>query len=152
MQVKYFEVVDKMVRQLVARLSAAEEAGTLPFTLVVTGDHSTPAIFGDHSHEPVPFAIAHVKYVLTHPCHRITMLSAPSRLLASASKHSLGKGSCVTGTLQMLWEEGRTSTGFPWERSPTLTLHPCNLACPVLHSRSVFGQLSALTLWISIPW
>lgn len=67
MQVKYFEVVDKMVRQLVARLSAAEEAGMASFTLVVTGDHSTPAIFGDHSHEPVPFAIAHVEYVSPHP-------------------------------------------------------------------------------------
>ena len=61
MQVRYFEVVDQMVRQLVARLSAAEEAQPdVRFTVVVTGDHSTPAVFGDHSHEPVPFAIADV--------------------------------------------------------------------------------------------
>ena len=50
-----------MVRQLVARLSAAEKAeADVRFTIVVTGDHSTPAVFGDHSHEPVPFAIADV--------------------------------------------------------------------------------------------
>jgi len=61
-QVMYFEVVDQMVRQLVARLSAAKEAGEATrFTVVVTGDHSTPAVFGDHSHEPVPFAVAAVE-------------------------------------------------------------------------------------------
>ena len=61
-QVRYFEVVDQMVRQLVARLSAAEVAETdVRFSVVVTGDHSTPAVFGDHSHEPVPFAIADVE-------------------------------------------------------------------------------------------
>ena len=31
------------------------------FALCVTGDHSTPVVFGDHSHEPVPFALAHAR-------------------------------------------------------------------------------------------
>ena len=44
--------------------------GVLPeapgrFTVVVTGDHSTPVMFGDHSHEPVPIAIAHVRHVVS---------------------------------------------------------------------------------------
>ena len=30
----------------------------------MTGDHSTPVEFGDHSHEPVPFAIAHIRHVV----------------------------------------------------------------------------------------
>lgn len=30
------------------------------FSILVTGDHSTPVMFGDHSHEPVPLAIADV--------------------------------------------------------------------------------------------
>ena len=35
--------------------------------VAVTGDHSTPVLFGDHSHEPVPLAIAHVRHVVrTH--------------------------------------------------------------------------------------
>jgi 2,3-diphosphopglycerate-independent phosphoglycerate mutase len=33
------------------------------FSIVVTGDHSTPVEFGDHSHEPVPVALAHVRHV-----------------------------------------------------------------------------------------
>lgn len=34
-------------------------------SIVVTGDHSTPVEFGDHSHEPVPFAIAHVRHAVS---------------------------------------------------------------------------------------
>lgn len=30
------------------------------FAICITGDHSTPVAYGDHSHDPVPFAIAHV--------------------------------------------------------------------------------------------
>ena len=51
-----------MARQLVARLAAAEAAGAGCFALCVTGDHSTPVVFGDHSHEPVPLAVAHIRH------------------------------------------------------------------------------------------
>ena len=49
--------------------SAREALRRLPLTchlcsVVVTGDHSTPVEFGDHSHEPVPFAIAHLRHVV----------------------------------------------------------------------------------------
>ena len=60
-QVKYFEVADRMIRQLIFRLAERERESADRFNLVVTGDHSTPAVFGDHSHEPVPFAIAQVR-------------------------------------------------------------------------------------------
>ena len=50
--------VDAMVGRLVGRLGAA--GGGRSFLLAVTGDHSTPAAFGDHSVEPVPFAAAPV--------------------------------------------------------------------------------------------
>lgn len=33
-------------------------AATARFAVCVTGDHSTPVVFGDHSHEAVPFAVA----------------------------------------------------------------------------------------------
>ena len=49
-----------MIRQLVTRLALAEQEGKGRFNVVVTGDHSTPVVFGDHSHEPVPFTIASV--------------------------------------------------------------------------------------------
>lgn len=64
-QVRFLEVVDLMVGQLLRRLwEAQQQQGQGPFLLAVTGDHSTPVVFGDHSHEPVPFAAAHVQDVV----------------------------------------------------------------------------------------
>ncbi|KAL4448400.1 hypothetical protein ABPG75_005619 [Micractinium tetrahymenae] len=61
---RYQEVVDRMVAQLLCLLWEQERAGNGRYSIVVTGDHSTPVEFGDHSHEPVPFAIAHVRHVV----------------------------------------------------------------------------------------
>ena len=58
LQLQYLECVDTMIRQLVARLHQAEADKLGQFAVCVTGDHSTPVLFGDHSHEPVPFTIA----------------------------------------------------------------------------------------------
>jgi 2,3-bisphosphoglycerate-independent phosphoglycerate mutase len=64
--VRFLEVVDVMVGQLLRRLwEAQQQQGEGPFLLAVTGDHSTPVVFGDHSHEPVPFAAAHVQDVVS---------------------------------------------------------------------------------------
>lgn len=92
---KYLEVVDAMVGQLLRRLADAAAAGASSaqqplqpaarqpsadsgpapfgnaaapaadtgaagFAVCVTGDHSTPVVFGDHSHEAVPFVVARV--------------------------------------------------------------------------------------------
>lgn len=64
LQVRYLECVDVMLRQLMRRLHEAEAAGHGRFAICVTGDHSTPVLFGDHSHEPVPFTIAHVRHMV----------------------------------------------------------------------------------------
>lgn len=45
--------------------AASGAASGARFAVCVTGDHSTPVMFGDHSHEPVPFAIAHVADVVS---------------------------------------------------------------------------------------
>lgn len=60
-----------MLRQLIRRLHEAETAGHGQYAVCVTGDHSTPVLFGDHSHEPVPFTIAHVRHVVSifHICY-----------------------------------------------------------------------------------
>lgn len=67
--------------------SAPSAPTTLPFpipkhSIVVTGDHSTPVEFGDHSHEPVPFAIAHVRHVVSElpccGCHQCIAQSVPA--------------------------------------------------------------------------
>lgn len=62
MKVRAFEAVDVMLGQL-ARLLWEEEAknGQFEYSLCITGDHSTPVEYGDHSFEPVPFTICHLK-------------------------------------------------------------------------------------------
>ena len=59
-----------MIGQILAILAAAEGATdqeqqqqrqSPAYAICVTGDHSTPVVFGDHSHEPVPFALAWVR-------------------------------------------------------------------------------------------
>ena len=50
------EKIDAMISVLVDGLS---KVGTdeNPISIVITGDHSTPVLYGDHSFEPVPFTI-----------------------------------------------------------------------------------------------
>ncbi|KAL0023909.1 hypothetical protein WJX79_009725 [Trebouxia sp. C0005] len=64
LKVQYLECVDVMIKQLVRRLHQAEAGGQGHYCVCVTGDHSTPVLFGDHSHEPVPFTVAHVRHVV----------------------------------------------------------------------------------------
>lgn len=54
LKVRLLEAVDRMVGQLARRLWEAEREGVARYTLMVTGDHSTPVEYGDHSYEPVP--------------------------------------------------------------------------------------------------
>ncbi|EFJ17030.1 hypothetical protein SELMODRAFT_268500 [Selaginella moellendorffii] len=71
-----FEAVDKMIGQLARMLWEAECRGAGQFSLCVTGDHSTPVEYGDHSFEPVPFTICHLKdFVKTKG--EDTVLSSP---------------------------------------------------------------------------
>ena len=59
-RVAYLQAADALLRQLAARLWAHEAAGGARYALCVTGDHSTPVLYGDHSNEPVPVAVAHL--------------------------------------------------------------------------------------------
>ena len=43
-----------------AAAPAADAGAAAGFAVCVTGDHSTPVVFGDHSHEAVPFVVARV--------------------------------------------------------------------------------------------
>ena len=61
---QYLQAVDQMVLQLLSRLSSANtcsQASSRRFAVCVASDHSTPVLVGDHSHEPVPFAIADLR-------------------------------------------------------------------------------------------
>lgn len=61
LKVKGLEAIDRAVRQLAKLLWQAESTGRFEYYLCVTGDHSTPVEYGDHSFEPVPFALCRLK-------------------------------------------------------------------------------------------
>ncbi|CAL5367473.1 unnamed protein product [Camellia sinensis] len=60
-KVKGLEAVDRAIGQLARLLWQAESTGNFQFFLCVTGDHSTPVEYGDHSFEPVPFTLCRLK-------------------------------------------------------------------------------------------
>ncbi|OIT00462.1 PREDICTED: uncharacterized protein LOC109228970 [Nicotiana attenuata] len=60
-KVKGLEAVDHAIGQLARLLWEAESTGKFNYYLCVTGDHSTPVEYGDHSFEPVPFALCSLK-------------------------------------------------------------------------------------------
>lgn len=61
LKVKGLEAVDRAIAQLAKLLWEAESTGKFQYYLCVTGDHSTPVEYGDHSFEPVPFTICRLK-------------------------------------------------------------------------------------------
>ncbi|XP_043698794.1 probable 2,3-bisphosphoglycerate-independent phosphoglycerate mutase [Telopea speciosissima] len=60
-KVKALEAVDRTIGQLARLLWQAESTGNFEYSVCVTGDHSTPVEYGDHSFEPVPFTICKLK-------------------------------------------------------------------------------------------
>ncbi|XP_052200180.1 uncharacterized protein LOC127806739 [Diospyros lotus] len=60
-KVKGLEAVDRAIGQLAKLLWQAESTSNFQYFLCVTGDHSTPVEYGDHSFEPVPFALCRLK-------------------------------------------------------------------------------------------
>ncbi|CAK9326359.1 unnamed protein product [Citrullus colocynthis] len=60
-KVKGMEAVDRAIGQLAKLLWKAESSGNFQYYLCVTGDHSTPVEYGDHSFEPVPFTMCKLK-------------------------------------------------------------------------------------------
>lgn len=60
-KVKGLEYVDRAIGQLAKLLWEAESTGKFQYAICVTGDHSTPVEYGDHSFEPVPFTICWLK-------------------------------------------------------------------------------------------
>lgn len=55
------EAVDRAIGQLARLLWQTQSTGKFKYFLCVTGDHSTPVEYGDHSFEPVPFALCRLE-------------------------------------------------------------------------------------------
>ncbi|KAI9264939.1 2,3-bisphosphoglycerate-independent phosphoglycerate mutase-domain-containing protein [Phascolomyces articulosus] len=61
-KIKFLEKIDKMMGDIIRQLN--EDSGENEYTIVITSDHSTPVLYGDHSCEPVPFCISRPKYAI----------------------------------------------------------------------------------------
>eukprot|EP00252_Welwitschia_mirabilis_P027418 TRINITY_DN9398_c0_g1_i1.p1 TRINITY_DN9398_c0_g1~~TRINITY_DN9398_c0_g1_i1.p1 ORF type:complete len:150 (-),score=29.20 TRINITY_DN9398_c0_g1_i1:203-616(-) len=66
-----------MVGQLAHLLWQAERRGIARYSLCITGDHSTPVEYGDHSFEPVPFTICNLKDFVKAKGGEETVLNFP---------------------------------------------------------------------------
>ena len=80
-KVGWIEKCDAMIGQIVQGLCAL---GSDDFALVVTGDHSTPVLSGDHSFEPVPFVICDCAGARTARDEMSARSSAPPAAAATA--------------------------------------------------------------------
>lgn len=54
LKIEFIEKIDKMIGKLLKEL---KEKTNDNFIILVTGDHTTPCVYGDHDNEPVPFTI-----------------------------------------------------------------------------------------------
>ncbi|KAG0476456.1 hypothetical protein HPP92_013297 [Vanilla planifolia] len=61
LKVRALEAVDRAIAQLIKLLWQAEKYGKFEYYVCVTGDHSTPVEYGDHSFESVPFALCKIR-------------------------------------------------------------------------------------------
>lgn len=61
LKVRGLEAVDKAIGQLTKLLWLAQKTGNFEYYICVTGDHSTPVEYGDHSFEPVPFTLCRLQ-------------------------------------------------------------------------------------------
>jgi 2,3-diphosphopglycerate-independent phosphoglycerate mutase len=86
---EFLRKFDDMTLQLVRGLAALEQQTGDRVVVCVTGDHSTPVDYGDHSAEPVPFSIAAVRDVLRHLDKVCPRHSCLLPLACSHASHSL---------------------------------------------------------------
>ncbi|EPB88271.1 hypothetical protein HMPREF1544_04979 [Mucor circinelloides 1006PhL] len=62
-KIYYLERIDQMIGSVVLSLEKSTDA---KYTIIVTGDHTTPSLYGDHSCEPVPFVISSINSDTQH--------------------------------------------------------------------------------------
>ena len=113
----YLQAVDAMAGQLLRLLWAAEAAGRRRFSVVVCGDHSTPVEFGDHSHEAVPFALAHLRHVVGVLGGEAAVAAVPLGPIPHPT--AAPEGDSLAGPLAALdggWREGDGGAGVASSR------------------------------------
>ncbi|KAI9265981.1 2,3-bisphosphoglycerate-independent phosphoglycerate mutase-domain-containing protein [Sporodiniella umbellata] len=58
-KIHYLEKIDEMIGSVLQEL---EQKSSESYTVIITGDHTTPALYGDHSCEPVPFSLCCIPF------------------------------------------------------------------------------------------
>lgn len=66
LKVNLLQDIDKMLGNMLSTLRADFErrGGQREYVFVVTGDHTTPVHFTDHTHDPVPFLICKMSHIV----------------------------------------------------------------------------------------
>ncbi len=65
LKISLLEKIDQMMGKLIQDLcQEMKQNANVEYTIVVTGDHTTPVLYKDHSFEPVPFVICKLKNVI----------------------------------------------------------------------------------------
>uniref|UniRef100_A0AAV1V0S4 Metalloenzyme domain-containing protein n=1 Tax=Peronospora matthiolae TaxID=2874970 RepID=A0AAV1V0S4_9STRA len=70
-KVHFIERADEMIALLLEGIHTTCQDEDNDVTIIVTGDHTTPVKYGDHTFEPVPLAIARVGYAYEKLQHHI---------------------------------------------------------------------------------
>jgi 2,3-diphosphopglycerate-independent phosphoglycerate mutase len=97
-KVHFIEKADEMIASIIkgVHTQLADSEDDCDVTIVVTGDHTTPVKYGDHTFEPVPFAIARVGNAFRALASSVAALPEESSPLidevASFSELSVARG------------------------------------------------------------
>ncbi|KAI8055856.1 2,3-bisphosphoglycerate-independent phosphoglycerate mutase-domain-containing protein [Syncephalis plumigaleata] len=60
-KIRFLQEIDQMLGSIMDKLNAyTRQSDAHKITLCITGDHSTPVLYGDHSYEPVPFTMLRI--------------------------------------------------------------------------------------------
>ncbi|GAX72589.1 hypothetical protein CEUSTIGMA_g45.t1 [Chlamydomonas eustigma] len=156
-KVRAIEAVDRMVAEAVRRLWEAEEKGCASsFAVVVAGTQSIPVLSGHNSHDPVPFAVAHLRHLVQ---------AMGGRDVIRAIKLSPNNIAVPTATRDYLlandYEEGRESkrrTLMTGEmKSHNSAGHPMNALSSAhlqdaLVTQGVWQDVRRKAAWAGRPW
>ncbi|KAI9137354.1 2,3-bisphosphoglycerate-independent phosphoglycerate mutase-domain-containing protein [Paraphysoderma sedebokerense] len=98
LKVQFLEKIDKMIGNVIKALADKVRNGDkTEYTIVLTGDHSTPVVYGDHSYEPVPFVVATLSNILNSD--KLTNDGAPTDLDSDNKRRKIGNMRIVNGKL-----------------------------------------------------
>jgi 2,3-bisphosphoglycerate-independent phosphoglycerate mutase len=112
LKIEYIEKSDDMIGNVIQELQKDELLGERDYTIVLTGDHTTPVLLGEHSHEPVPFTMSHVASHAGSTIPQGIRIDQVTRFDEAAVAHGFIGQICGAGVMDILRQYmGLTSDG-----------------------------------------